>query len=84
MNKNEPKLASCKPNDVFKALGKIGGFTFFEGAKHTKVIHISSGKCSTIPRHGTVNKHLLRGFVEDFLIKDLGLTREEIFKYLWC
>jgi hypothetical protein len=81
---NEPKLVSCSPDDIFKALKKIGGFSFFEGAKHTKVTHITTGKSSTIPRHGTINKHLLKNFVEDYLVKDVGLTKKEIFKHLWC
>jgi hypothetical protein len=81
---NEPKLASCAPSDVFKALKKIGGFSFYEGAKHTKVIHMATGKSSTIPRHGIVNRHLLKDFVEDYLVKDIGLTKEEIYKHLWC
>ena len=82
--KGEPKLTSCTSNDVFKALRKLGGFGFFEGAKHTKITHISSGKCSTIPRHSIVNKHLLKDFISDYLEKDLGIKRGEVFKYLWC
>jgi hypothetical protein len=79
-----PKLASCTPQDVFKAINKLGGFEIKEGAKHTKVIHIASKKSSTIPRHGIVNKNLLKGFVNDFLVKELGYSEKEIYKYLWC
>ncbi len=82
--KGEPKLTSCTPDDVFKALRKIGGFTFYEGAKHTKVTHIETGRSSTIPRHTIVNRHLMKDFVEDYLIRDLGIKKENIFKYLWC
>ena len=81
----EPKLANCKPNDVFSALNKIGGFRIvFESAKHTKIVHIKSGKSSTIPRHSCINRHLMKGFVDDYLVKELGLTKEEIYRYLWC
>ena len=81
---DKPKLATCTPEDVFKALKKLGGFKTYEGSKHTKVTHLASGQISTIPRHAIVNKYLLRDFVYDFLIKDCGYTEEEIFKHLWC
>lgn len=81
---DKPKLASCSPDDVFKALKKLGGFTFYEGGKHTKIIHIKTGKTATIPRHSIVDRNLLRDFVEDFLVRDLGYSEEEIFKHLWC
>jgi hypothetical protein len=81
---DKPKLAACTPEEVFKALKKLGGFTFYEGRKHTKVIHGVTGKTSTIPRHTTINKYILRDFVSDFLIRDCGHTEEEVFKHLWC
>ena len=81
---DRPKLAACSPDEVFRALKKIGGFELKEGAKHTKVIHVATGKTSTIPRHAIVNKHLLRDFVGEFLVKDVGLKEEEIYKHLWC
>ena len=81
---DKPKLAACTPEDVFKALKKLGGFSFYEGSRHTKVTHIKTGKSSTIPRHSIVNKNLLRDFVEDFLVKDLKYSEEEIFENLWC
>jgi len=80
----KPKLAACSPQDVFKALKKIGGFSFYEGKKHTKVVHAATGLSSTIPRHNIVNRNLLRDFVEDFLIRDVGLTEKEIYEHLWC
>jgi len=80
---DEPKLTSCTPKDVQKAVKKLGGFEIIEGARHTKMKH-SSGHCSTIPRHPKVNKHLLRDFVDKFLIDQLGFTKEIIFKHLWC
>lgn len=81
---DKPKLASCTPQDVFNALNRIGGFEIVEGSKHTKIKHIASNKCSTIPRHGMVNRNLLKGFVNDFLIKEIGLTEKEVYKHLWC
>ena len=81
---DKPKLASCTPDDVFRALKKLGGFKFKNGAKHTKVIHIASSKTSTIPRQARVNRHLLRDFVEDYLVKDVGLKEDDIYKHLWC
>ena len=82
--KGEPKLASCTPDDVFNSLKKVGSFVFFEGAKHTKVTHVPTGRSSTIPRHGVIKRQLMKNFVEDFLVKECGIDTEELFKYLWC
>ena len=81
----KPKLAQCSPDEMFRALKKVGGFKIvYESAKHTKVAHLASGKCSTIPRQPIVNKFLLRDFVNDFLIRDCGVDEKELYKYLWC
>jgi hypothetical protein len=80
---NRPKLANCSPDDVVKTLKKLGGFLIKE-SKHIKIEHIKSGKCSTIPRGNPVNRNLLRDFVEDYLVKDLGYSEKEIYKHLWC
>ena len=79
-----PKLANCTPNDVIKALKKLGGFSVEEGARHIIIIHTASGKKSTIPRAKPVNRNLLKDFVEDYLIKELGYSEKGIFKHLWC
>ena len=81
---DKPKLVNCAPQDIIKTLKKLGGFSLDEGAKHIIIIHISSGKKSTIPRAKPVNKHLLKDFVEDYLVKELGYLEEDIFKHLWC
>lgn len=82
--KGTPPLASCTPGDVFKALRKLGGFNFYEGAKHTKVTHLRTGKSSTIPRHGIVKRFLLKSFIDDFLVKECSVDTAELFKHLWC
>ncbi len=82
---NRPKLANCSPNDVFRALRKIGGLIInTTSAKHVTVTHIQTGKKSTIPRSNPVNRHLLKDFIDEFLVKELGYTEEEIYKHLWC
>lgn len=82
---DRPKLVNCTPQDIIKTLKKLGGFSLDEGAaKHIGVKHIASGKKSTIPRTKPVNKHLLKDFLEDYLVKELGYSEEEIFKHLWC
>lgn len=82
---DKPKLVNCTPQDVTKTLKKLGGFSLDEEAsRHIGVKHIASGKKSTIPRTKPVNKHLLKDFVEDYLVKELGYSEEEIFKHLWC
>lgn len=81
----KPKLATCSPDDVFRAIKRIGGFeVVFDSAKHTKVVHLATGHASTIPRHSPVNRHLLKDFVEDFLVKQCGLSESEVYKHLWC
>lgn len=81
----KPKLAACTPEDVFSAIKKLGGFKIlFTSAKHTKLIHIAIGQAFTIPRHSPVNKHLLKDFVEKFLVRICHLDEKEIYKHLWC
>lgn len=82
--KGRPKLINCSPKDVIRALNKLGAFTIIEGSNHIKIIHVGTGKVSTIPRHSPINRHLLKDFVEDYLIEELGYSEEEIYKYLWC
>ena len=77
-------MANCTPNDVFKALQKLGGFSIEAGAKHDAVIHIATEKKSTIPRSKPINRHLLKDFVDEYLIKELGYAEEEIYTHLWC
>ncbi len=81
---DKPKLVNCTPQDILKALKKLGGFSVNEGAKHIIIAHIISGKKSTIPRSKPVNKNLLKDFVEDYLVKELRYLEQEIFTYLWC
>ena len=82
--KGKPKLVNCSPNNIIKALNKLGAFTIIQGANHIKIKHNETGKSSTIPRHTLINKHLLKDFVEDYLVKELGYIEKEIYKYLWC
>lgn len=79
----KPKLANCTPNNVLKALKKLGGFSI-EESKHIIIKHIKSGKKSTIPRESPMNRHLLKDFIEDYLIKTLGYSEKEVYKHLWC
>lgn len=72
------------PDDVIKTLKKLGGFFVNEGAKHIIILHTVSGKKSTIPRTKPVNRNLLKDFIEDYLVKELGYSEKNIFKYLWC
>ena len=81
---NKPKLANCSPSDITKVLKKLGDFNITEGSNHTKVKHIATGKSSTVPRHNPVNKHLMRAFVKDYLVKELKYTEKDIYKVLWC
>ncbi len=81
----KPKLANCSPQKVFNALKKIGDFFVKKsGGKHTKITHLPTGKTSVIPRHNPIDRNLLKDFVEDYLVKELGYSEEEIYKYLWC
>lgn len=82
--KGKPKLVNCSPKDVVRALNKLGAFTIIEGSNHIKITHDNIGKSSTIPRNNSINRHLLKDFVEDYLAEELGYLEEEIYKYLWC
>lgn len=81
---DKPKLVNCMPQDVIKALKKLGGFFVNEGARHIIIKHILSGKKSTIPRTKPVNKNLLKDFVKDYLVRELSFLEENIYKHLWC
>lgn len=81
----KPKLATCTPEDVFGAIEKLGGFKIcFKSAKHTKLVHVATGCIFTIPRHSPINRHMLKDFVEKFLVGVCGLDEKEIYRYLWC
>jgi predicted RNA binding protein YcfA (HicA-like mRNA interferase family) len=82
--KNKPKLSNCSVKDVSKTLKKLGGFEITNGSRHTIIKHIKSGKKSTIPRHNPIDKHLLRDFVDEYLVEEFGFTEDEVYKYLWC
>jgi hypothetical protein len=82
---NKPKLAACTPDDIFRALKKLGGFEIkFESAKHTKVLHVATGHAFTIPRHSPVNRHIVKDLVSDFLVEKAGFTEDKVYKHLWC
>jgi hypothetical protein len=55
-----------------------------DGVKYTIIKHTESGKKSTLPRHNPVDKNLLKDFVEEYLVEELGILEKEIYKYLWC
>lgn len=77
---DRPKLANCTPDDIIKTLKKLGGFFVEEGAKHIIIVHTTSGKKSTIPRTKPVNRNLLKDFVEDYLVKKLGIFGKRYFQ----
>ncbi len=79
-----PKLNNCSPNDLVKALKKLGGFLLkIKSSKHYKVEHIRTGKVWMIPRYAPLKKGLVWDMVRNYLNK-LGYPDKEIFKYLWC
>lgn len=80
---DSPKLAICSPQDIIKTLKKLGGFLISEG-RHINIKHIKTGKCSTLPRSSPINRHLLKDFIEDYLVKELGYSEKDIYKHLWC
>ena len=80
----KPKLTNCSSKQVIRALKKLGGFLIMEGAKHIKIIHKPTNKSSTLPRSSPINRYLLKDFVEDYLVKEIGYSEKEIYKYLWC
>ena len=77
-------LKDCAPGAVLSMFDRLGGFVTKEGAKHTKVTHVATGKATTIPRHKRVNGHLLRDVIEDYLIRDLGFDEDTVYAALKC
>ena len=75
-------MADCSVSEVLRALKKLGGFSVSEGAKHIRVEF--QGKLSTVPRTTPVNRHLMKDFVEDYLVGSCGFSETEIYKHLWC
>jgi len=82
--RNKPKLVNCSPKDVFRALRKLGDFSIKEGSNHSVIIHNPSNKKSTIPRHTPIDRGLLKDFVKSYLMEELGYSKKEIYRHLWC
>lgn len=83
--KGKPSFTNCSPGDVFRAARKLGGFEIKErGGAHNKITHIRTGKPFPVPRKKIVNKNIMKGFVEEYLIEALGFSEKEIYKHLWC
>lgn len=82
--KGKPKLANCSPKEVMRALKKMGEFFFREGKKHIIIIHESTNEQSALPRHSPINRYIMKDFVEDYLVKTIGYSEEEIYEFLWC
>ncbi len=86
VKKERRKLTDCTPENVFAMFRRLGGFEIKIGtSKHTKIVHLETGRATTIPRNGTVNRHLLeKNVIGEYLIENLGFTLEEIYKKLKC
>ena len=79
-----PKFANCSPTDLRRLLKKLGGFSISEGAKHTLVEHNETKKRSTIPRHTKLKRFLVKDFIEDYLIDDLGYDPDDVYSNIRC
>lgn len=79
------KLNNCTPNNVLALFDRLGGFVIKEGAKHTKITHLESGKATTIPRKKRIDRYLLKqNIIKQFLVKSLGFSLEDIYNNLDC
>ena len=78
------KLINCKPSDLITMFRRLGGFSFHEGSKHTKVTHIATGKATIIARHSRVDPYIAKSIVNDFAIRDLGYEKDEVYRNLDC
>lgn len=79
-----PPLVNCSPDDVWRAVKKLGEFVEKPGTKHGKIEHTPTKHCSVVPRHNPVNKNIMRDFVEDYLVGKCGFKLEEVYNVLWC
>ena len=71
------KLASIRPKDLVRALGKLGFYKHHQVGSHATFKH-PDGRRTTIPMH---NREFKRGTLHGIL-KDIGLTIEELKKLL--
>ena len=76
------KLTNCTPYDLIAMFRRLGGFSIKEGGKHTKITHISSGKATIIARHSRVDPNIARSIINNFLVKGLKYSKDDVYKNL--
>lgn len=79
---DRPSLKDCKPNEVMRALERLGGLEVVQGAKHIKIKHPKALRPIMIPRKDPIDQNIMRAVVKD--LGKLGYEEAEIFKHLWC
>ena len=75
----KPKLTNCTPDDFIAMFRRLGGFSIKEGGKHTKITHILSGRATIIARHSRIDPNIARAIVNNYLVRDLKCSKDEIY-----
>lgn len=82
---DKPKLAGCSPEEIIKALNKLGGFSIdASGAKHIVVRHPKLERPFTIPRRNPVNRHMIKDLVTNILVKRIGFSEDQVYEHIDC
>ncbi len=84
----KPKLVNCDSDKVISAVKKLRKFTTKQkSSSHITLLdEITKKKFTLIQRKKSkpIKQGLMKDFVKKYLVEALGLTEEEIYKYLWC
>ena len=65
--------ANCSHGRLVR-LAKRCGFVVFEGKKHSKINMVRGEFVTMIPRHEMLNRHTVKGILEDMNIHGAAIT----------
>lgn len=82
---DRPSLTNCSPQEVCSALGRLGKFQCVGGGKHNiKIQHPDLETPFPLPNRIPLNRHVVKGIIDDILIGLLHIPEKDIYKELWC
>ena len=65
------EIRDIRRKQLLRALAKVPGLSFYEGARHTKVTCAKNGRVTMIPRHRMVWAKTLRDIVQQLRAMEL-------------
>lgn len=83
---DRPSLRNCKASDVRGALIRLDArFEITGGGRHNfKIKHPLVTYPFPLPNREPINRNVVKGIVDDILVKLLKIPEEKIYKELWC